>query len=105
MSGRLFVNEYLICLVGFFAIQYSPFAAEVSSGNEEKFKTLAEHRPFASRLYSDHGKVSDEQAVPVTIALELNHTEELESEIAQIYDSKSPKFHRFMTPNEFRARF
>ena len=46
-----------------------------------------------------------ESSVTVTVALKLRNTDEMQSLLAATYTAGSPQFHRFLTTDEFTARF
>ena len=54
---------------------------------------------------TDQGKIDDNQLMPITVAMSPNDEAGLEQEISEIYRPGSPKFHQFLKPEEFRARF
>jgi kumamolisin len=66
---------------------------------------LHSHIPRAIQNYSDTGKLGDAETLSLTLALNLNNEAELETLIANLYNPRSPGFHRFLTPDDFRARF
>jgi kumamolisin len=54
---------------------------------------------------ADQGKIDDNQEMTVTVSLGLGNEAGLAQELAEIYRPGSPKFHQFLKPEEFRARF
>jgi kumamolisin len=68
-------------------------------------RTLSGHLPKAVSLAQDQGAIADEQELPVTVSLDLNNQDELVQELADIYSPTSVKFHKFMQPSEFRAKY
>lgn len=76
-----------------------------SSENAVAFKKLHGHMLSPKVRASDLGKVEDTQDVPITIALQLNHQDQLEKDIAEMYRPGSPQYHQFVKPEEFRAKY
>ena len=79
-----------------------PLASQLASLESQS------HIPAAVRNFSDQGKLSETQMLPVTLALKLNNQAELEQKIGEIYQPGQPgnaKLHQFITPEEFRARY
>jgi kumamolisin len=68
-------------------------------------KVLPSHIPHAIKKMNDIGKVNQDNVIPVTISLQLNNENELDNRIAEIYRSGSPSYHRFLTPEEFKAQY
>lgn len=63
------------------------------------------HVPPAFRDYSDEGRLADESELDVSVALPLNHEDELDERIAEVYQAGNPQFHHFLKPEEFRVRY
>jgi kumamolisin len=63
------------------------------------------HIPAAVRNMADQGKLTEEQQIPVTISLKINNQVDLEGKIAEMYQTGNPNFHKFMTPDQFKARY
>jgi kumamolisin len=80
-------------------------ATSCSTATSELTRTLQGHIPQAMRSMTDEGKLDEQQAIPVTIALRLNNEAELDREISEIYREGSSSFHQFLTPDEFKAKF
>ena len=79
-----------------------PYLEDKASGALQR---LNGHIPRATGGFSDSGKVSEATNLSVTLALELNDQTGLDRELAQIYQPGNSKFHHFLTPSEFRARY
>ena len=65
----------------------------------------ATHIPAIVSQYSDRGKVSDDQVIPVTVALSLNNEQDLDQRLAEMYTPGHQNFHKFFAPGEFKARY
>ncbi len=63
------------------------------------------HIPAIVGQYSDRGKVSDDQSIPVTIALRLNNEDDLDQRLAEMYQPGNPNYHKFFATGEFDARY
>ena len=61
--------------------------------------------PLAAKLAPPVDRVSSEQQLRLAIGLALRDQPELESLLQEIYDPASPKFHQYLTPQQFAARF
>ncbi|MBS0419836.1 MAG: S8/S53 family peptidase [Proteobacteria bacterium] len=61
-------------------------------------------RASALDLGSIHSFGPD-SAITVTVALKLNHADELDALIQSTYDSASPNYRHFLTPQQFAQRF
>ncbi len=70
-----------------------------------KFKRLHGHIPRAVASASDGGKLDESKELPITVSLELSDPTALSREIVEIYRPGGAKFHQFLKPAEFHARF
>ena len=68
-------------------------------------RLLLGHRPSVVTSLSSVGKVPATNEISLAIGLPLSHEGELDSLLAELYDSHSTNFHRFLSPTEFAARF
>jgi kumamolisin len=66
---------------------------------------VASHIPTIVNRYSDRGKTPGETILPVTISLKLNHEDELDQRLAEMYQPGSSSYHQFMATGEFKARY
>ncbi|MGZ3688331.1 MAG: S53 family peptidase, partial [Bdellovibrionota bacterium] len=66
---------------------------------------LSSHIPQAVLAYSDLGKMDETQALPITLALPLNHEEELDQRLLEMYQPGAAGFHRFVSTQEFMNRY
>ena len=80
-------------------------SAEAAAVGASKGRALSGHVLKATQNASDLGKVDDQQELPITVSLNLNHEEQLAQELSEIYNPGSPKFHQFLQPEEFRAKY
>ncbi len=63
------------------------------------------HIPKAARSFADRGLLSKTKVLPVTISLALNHEDELDQRILEVYTPGAAAYRKFVTPEEFRARY
>ena len=61
--------------------------------------------PSRARIAPLLGRAAPHEAVPLSITLQLQHGAELAALIAAQQDPATPEYHRWLTPDEFRARF
>lgn len=69
------------------------------------FRKLQSHIPRAVRNLNDQGKLNDSQELEVTFALDLNHEDELDRKLAEMYTPGNANYHHFMNRDEFVARY
>ena len=81
--------------------------SESSSGGSSCSYSITNHVaiPHGVKSMADRGKLSEDQELPVTVALTLNNPNDLQQTLHDLYDPSSPSFHQFLTPDEFRARY
>ena len=63
------------------------------------------HIPHAVRSFSDQGKYSEEQQLPITVSLKLSNEADLEQKLTEMYTPGSASYGQFMTPDEFKAHY
>jgi kumamolisin len=80
-------------------------AREASLQFSGRSTVMKSHIPAAVRKFSDLGEFAQTANLSVTVALALNHEDELDQELRDIYTPGSPKYHHFLTPEQFRARY
>src|SRR4051812_11194613 len=61
--------------------------------------------PPVVESFADLGKLDETQSLDVTMALPLNHEEELDQRLMEVYQPGSPGFHHFINPQEFADRY
>ena len=61
--------------------------------------------PAVVSQFSDRGKVSDDQVLPVTVALNFNNEDELDQRIADMYHAGKSELSQFLATGEFKARY
>ena len=71
----------------------------------ESNRKVPGHVPKAVAAARDLGKMDDSQSLELSIALPLNHVDELEKLIAQLHNPASPLYGRFLGSSEFVDRF
>jgi subtilase family serine protease len=68
-------------------------------------QTLRDHVPAAAAGLRSEGRLPPNQRLHLTLGLPLQNQEGLTNLLEQIYDSKSPNFRRYLTPEEFTEQF
>ncbi len=66
---------------------------------------LSSSIPASVSRFADQGKVAEDQPLPITVALNINNEDELDQQIAEIYQPGNPNFHKFISTEEFKARY
>jgi subtilase family serine protease len=79
--------------------------AESAQGSGPALKKLASHIPHAVAKFSDQGKMDESQQLSITVNLGLNNQDELDQELAAMYQQGSPTYHQFLTTEQFRAKY
>jgi kumamolisin len=63
------------------------------------------HVPAAVARLMPAGSLPSTQRLNLAIGLPLRNEQELDALLQQLYDPASPNYHRYLTPEEFTARF
>lgn len=63
------------------------------------------HIPKAVRSFADRGTLSRSKVLPITVSLSLNHEDELDQRILEVYTPGTASYRKFVTPAEFKARY
>ncbi len=73
----------------------------------QEMKVLHGHVPSAvSQLHlKSKGQLPDETTMNLAIGLPLRNTNVMSDLLQQMYDPSSPKFHHYLTPDQFTAQF
>jgi len=69
------------------------------------WKILQGHVPKALAHLTPQGRLSATNDLSLAVGLPLRDQRELDELIAQLYDPRSTNFHKYLTPEEFTARF
>ncbi|HEY5233882.1 MAG TPA: S53 family peptidase, partial [Verrucomicrobiae bacterium] len=102
MSGGLIRNRLLLgglAAVYFLGAGGSVFAADGG------MRTLHGNVPPTVAHLTSIGNLSATRQLNLAIGLPLHNQPELDELLRQLYDPASPNFHKFLTPEEFTARF
>src|SRR5438552_5194714 len=91
--------SYVVLSVGIFFLITNGFSLGSAA------PLLSSHVPEAARLGKSVGKPPPETQLRLAIGLPLRNQEALSNLLAQIYDPASPRYHQYLTPEEFTARF
>lgn len=80
--------------------------ASQSPTSSGQLKKLHGHVPVgALKNMKDQGKADEGQQMSITVALALNNQDDLNQQLSQMYTPGSATYHKFMTPDEFRANY
>ena len=79
--------------------------AAAGFGAEPGWKTLHGHVPAAVAHLTPNGRVPATNQLALAIGLPLRNQTGLDELIAQLYDPRSTNYHKYLTPEEFAARF
>src|SRR4051794_4746998 len=66
---------------------------------------LSTHVPEAVQKARAVGKPPADQQLQLAIGLPLQNQQALSNLIVQIYDPRSPRYHQYLTPEQFTAMF
>src|SRR6266404_6952351 len=66
---------------------------------------LSSHVPEAARVGRPIGKPLPQTQLHLAIGLPLRNQQALSNLLAQIYDPASPRYHQYLTPEQFTAMF
>lgn len=77
----------------------------VAAGAAPRQKLNGSHVPAAVAHLAPTGSLPGTQKLKLAIGLPLRNQEELSDFLRQLYDPASPNYHRYLTPEEFTARF
>ncbi|MBI3555898.1 MAG: hypothetical protein HY074_06525 [Deltaproteobacteria bacterium] len=69
-----------------------------------RMRKLHGHLPGAARKAADLGKMDETRELPITVALDLNNSDELAQKLREMYRPGSPTFHKFLKPEEFGGK-
>lgn len=61
--------------------------------------------PLAAKLAQPVGRLGTDRQLRLAIGLPLRDSQGLEALLQEMYDPASPKFHQYLTPQEFASRF
>jgi uncharacterized repeat protein (TIGR01451 family) len=75
------------------------------AGAEQRQALPGGHVPLAVGRLSPIGTVPGAKRLNLAFGLPLRNQAELDSLLQQLYDPASPNYHRYLTPEEFTARF
>ena len=68
-------------------------------------KILRGHVPAAVARLTPQGRLAATNKLSLAIGLPLRNQSELDDLLRQLYDPRSPNYHKYLTPAEFTARF
>jgi subtilase family serine protease len=76
-----------------------------TSGQDVSRRVLRDHVPGVVGRLPSRGRLSGTTNLSLAIGLPLRNRAELTNLLAELYNPASPNFHRYLTPEEFTARF
>jgi kumamolisin len=81
-----------------------PVGVSAAASQSLAFEALS-HIPRAARSFADQGALSRSKTLPITVSLALNHEDELDRRILEVYTPGTATYRKFVTPEQFRARY
>jgi hypothetical protein len=88
-----------VALIGLFLAQSGGVAAPAG------LKTLHGHVPEITRRLSPKAPLAADKQLNLAIGLPLGNEDGLSNFLEQVYDTASPSFHRYLTPQQFADQF
>jgi hypothetical protein len=98
----MYFKQRLGVILGVLAL-FGTLAPGVASAADRKI--LPGHVPSVVFKLSPLGRLAATNQLRLAIGLPLHDTQGLDEFLAQLYDPASPNFHKYLTPDEFTARF
>ena len=80
-------------------------AQEPALAMEPARPTLSAHVPAEAKLATPLGRLPGDRRLNLAIGLPLRHTEALTDLLRQLYDPTHPRYHQYLTPDQFTAEF
>ena len=68
-------------------------------------RKLSGHVPGMVQQIPSSGRLDPSQTIHLAISLPIRNPDQLQQELADLYDPANPLFHQFLTPQEFTERF
>ncbi|MEO5969128.1 MAG: S53 family peptidase, partial [Bdellovibrionia bacterium] len=89
-----------------------PFISHLVVKNNARYKPSAKPLqrlngivPAAVKEANDKGEMSSDKELSISIAMRPNREIELDRLLKELYNPKNPKYHKFITPDQFVAKF
>jgi uncharacterized repeat protein (TIGR01451 family) len=95
--------RFIIALSGAIIISFS--AVSPARSQNPPAQTLRGHIPEAVTRLTPLGRENSSEHLKLAIGLPLRNQDELKNLLKEIYDPASTNYHRYLTPEEFTARF
>ena len=102
-ARRSCAEGHALRLVGFTSLL--AFGLPLAGGAAPRQKLSGQHVLPAVARMAPAGSLPGSQRLKLAIGLPLRNQPELDAFLQQLYDPASPNYHRYLTPEEFTARF
>ena len=102
-ARRPCINGYTLRLAG--VVSLLAFGLPLSGSAAPRQQLSGGHVPAAVARLAPAGSLPGTQRLNLAIGLPLRNEQELDALLQQLYDPASPNYHRYLTPEEFTARF
>src|ERR1019366_7570596 len=80
-------------------------AQEPALALEPARPALSAHVPAEAKLATPLGRLPGDRRLNLAIGLPLRHTEALTNLLRQLYDPTHPRYHQYLTPEQFATEF
>src|ERR1039458_10173638 len=97
------INGYTLRLAG--VVSLLAFGLPLAGSAAPRQQLSGGHVPAAVARLAPAGSLPGTQRLNLAIGLPLRNRPELDALLQQLYDPASPNYHRYLTPEEFTARF
>src|ERR1017187_3262293 len=97
------INGYTLRLAG--VVSLLAFGLPLAGSAAPRQKLSAGHVPAAVARLAPAGSLPSTHRLNMAIGLPLRNEQELDALLQQLYDPTSLNYHRYLTPEEFTARF
>ena len=97
------INGYALRLAG--VVSLLAFGLPLAGSAAPRQQLRGGHVPAAVARLVPAGSLPSTQRLNLAIGLPLRNRPELDALLQQLYDPASPNYHRYLTPEEFTARF
>jgi len=102
-AHRACINGYSLRLAG--VVSLLAFGLPLAGSAAPRQQLSGGHVPAAVARLAPAGSLPGSQRLNLAIGLPLRNEQELDALLQQLYDPASPNYHRYLTPDEFTARF
>ncbi len=102
-AHRTRAKGYTLRLAG--VVSLLTFGLPLTGSTAPRQKLSGQHVPEAVGRLGPAGSLPPSQHLNLAIGLPLRNEQELDALLKDLYDPTSPNYHRYLTPDEFTARF